>query len=63
MDPKDTLVLKHFDAFFFLPKYQASALTTGQDLSFDGDIVEIKELAGTVDLVLTVHLENVIILE
>ena len=61
LDPKDTLLLKHFDAFFFVPKDEAAAFTKGQELVLDGDIVEIKELGGSVDLVLTVHLENVIV--
>jgi len=63
LDPRDTLLLKHYDAFFFVPPNQAEALTTGQDIVVDGDIKEVKELGGSVDTVLMVHLTNVIIQE
>jgi hypothetical protein len=63
LDPRDTLLLKHFDAFFYLPPSEAAAIQTGQDIVLDGDIEEVKELGGSVDIVLTVHLANVILHE
>ena len=62
LDPPDAL-FHHYDAFFFLPREQASQLTKGENITFQGDIMEIKELAGTVDLVLTVELEHPLIVE
>lgn len=60
LDPPDSL-FRHYDAFFLLPEDQASQLSKDDEITFQGDIREIKELAGTVDLVLTVDLENPLI--
>ncbi|MBM3190342.1 MAG: hypothetical protein FJZ90_16695 [Chloroflexi bacterium] len=62
LDPPDAL-FKHYDAFFRLPKAQAAQYVKGQEITVQGDIAEIKELAGTVGLVLTVHLTQPVIVK
>ena len=62
LDPPDAL-FRNYDAFFFLPNDAASQYTKDQEITVQGDIAEIKELGGTVDLVLTVHLSNPVVVE
>ena len=49
------------DVTFALPQEEATKLKKDQQITFQGDIKEINEMKGTVDLVLTVRLENVTI--
>ena len=62
LDPPDSL-FRHYDAFFFLPNDVASQYIKDQEITIQGDIAEIKELGGSVDLVLTVHLKNPVVVE
>lgn len=62
LDPPETLFV-HYDVSFYLPQEEATSLEKGQEITFQGDIKRIRELGGTVDIVLIVELENVRIVE
>jgi len=58
MDPSG-VQFSYDDVIFLLPKDQATKLTKDQQITFQGDIQEINEMKGTVDLVLTIRLDKV----
>jgi len=61
MDPSG-IEFSYDDVIFLLPKDQATSLAKDQGLTFQGDIQEINEMKGTVDLVLTIRLDKVTIM-
>jgi len=61
MDPSG-IEFSYDDVIFLLPKDQATNLAKDQEITFQGDIQEISEMKGTVDLVLTIRLDKVIIM-
>ena len=58
MDPSG-IEFSYDDVIFPLPKDQATSLAKDQEITFQGDIQEINEMKGTVDLVLTIRLDKV----
>jgi len=61
MDPAG-IQFSYDDVIFLLPKDQAIKLAKDQEITFQGDIQEISEMKGTVDLVLTIRLDKVTIM-
>ncbi len=61
MDPPDAL-FRNYDVEFPISKEQADALQKDQQITFQGDIKQITELSTAVDIVVTVELENVVIM-
>jgi len=60
MDPT-AVQFSYDDVVFLLPQQEAAGLAKGQPITLQGDITEIAEMKGTVDLVLTVTLDKVTI--